>query len=202
MIAIVDYQAGNPGSVYRALAEVGVNDEVLLVNDPQVLITADKVIVPGVGAAGTAMETLHDLQLNTALRQRVQAGNWLLGICLGSQILLTTSEEDGGTPCLDFIPGQATRFSLPQEYKIPHMGWNNVHHPAGHPLFANIAQNSTFYFVHSYYTQVEPQHTCCTTEYGITFPSVIQQDNVIGIQFHPEKSGKDGLQLLYNFTKL
>jgi len=199
MIAIVDYQAGNLPSVQRAFKEIGYDS--VITSNPSEIIKAEKVIFPGVGAAGKAMESLKKKSIDKALKQVVKQGKGLLGICLGAQIILEKSSEND-TLCLGIIPGQAKKLLLKKDFKIPHMGWNQVRQEKYHPIFNNIPDQTNFYFVHSYYPAVSTENTLGTTEYGIVFPSVIIKDNVIAVQFHVEKSGFFGLKLLENFMAM
>lgn len=202
MIAIVDYKAGNLTSVRLALEALDVEAQVT--NDPDVVRQADRVIFPGVGAAGAAMEEVKRLGLGPALGEFFESGKPFLGICVGTQILLEFSEEDGGTPCLGLIPGQVKRFQPKSHYdKIPQIGWNAVHFTRNHPVLEGIEDKSEFYFVHSYYTSPShPQHRIGETDYADTlFSSILGQENLIATQFHPERSGRIGLRLLNNFCK-
>lgn len=196
-IVVVDYGAGNLRSVARALSHAGVDP--LVTEDPEALKGAHGVILPGVGAAGSAMSGLTARRLVDPLRAYVQSGRPLLGVCLGLQVLLSWSEEDGGVECLGLIPGRVVRF--PPGLKIPHIGWNQVNQTAAHPIFAEIPDGADFYFVHGYYpVPDDPAAVIGTTEYGVRFASVIAKANVVATQFHPEKSARDGLQIYQNFA--
>jgi glutamine amidotransferase len=196
-IVVVDYGAGNLRSVSRALAHAGVAP--LVTEDPAALAKADGVVLPGVGAAGSAMEGLGSRRLVSPLRDYVASGRPLLGVCLGLQVFLSGSDEDGGVECLGFIPGRVVR--LPEGLKIPHIGWNQVEQTGPHPIFAKIPDGADFYFVHSYYAVAEdPASVIGATEYGVSFASVLARDNVVATQFHPEKSARDGLQIYQNFV--
>jgi len=200
MIAIIDYRAGNLTSVKLAFETLKVQAEIT--SDPEKILAAERVVFPGVGAAGAAMAELRRLALGDALLAAVRAGKPFLGICLGTQILLDRSEEDGGTPCLGLVPGQVTRFRpTDRRDKIPQIGWNTVRFRRPHPLFAGIEDDSEFYFVHSYYPAPRDRdYVLGETEYaGTTFASVIGRGSLVATQFHPEKSGKVGLRLLANF---
>ncbi len=200
MIAIVDYKAGNLTSVQRAVAEVGF--DAIITANPKEILSADKVIFPGVGAAGQAMASLKESGLDTVLKNVAQQGTPLLGICIGCQIILDHSEESD-TPCLGILAGNVQKFPNDPTRKVPHMGWNTVQQQENSPLFVDIPNNAHFYFVHSYYPQpLDPSVIIGTTEYGITFPSVLQKDNIYAVQFHSEKSGIHGLQLVKNFLTL
>ena len=197
MIAIIDYEAGNLTSVARALRHIGAECEITKAHDA--IRSAERVIFPGVGAAGEAMEIIRREGLDTVIHEVAAAGTPFLGICLGAQIILGESEEDGETSCLGVIPGTAKRFQG-SEIKIPHMGWNTITLKRPHPVLAGINPDAQFYFVHSYYpTPAKEGGVIATTGYGISFASVIGHGNVIATQFHPEKSGRSGLRILENF---
>ncbi|MBN1827629.1 MAG: imidazole glycerol phosphate synthase subunit HisH [Deltaproteobacteria bacterium] len=197
MIAIIDYKAGNLRSVKRALDHLGLPARITA--DPVEMRAAERVIFPGVGAARSAMESIANSGLAGVISEIVRRGVPFLGICLGAQIILSYSEEDDRTDCLDIIPGGALRF--PEgPLKVPEMGWNNLKVCRDHPLFRSVDPRSQFYFVHSYYPQPRNDDAVVArTEYGITFPSVIGRGNVIATQFHPEKSGRCGLRFLREF---
>lgn len=200
MIAIIDYRAGNLTSVRLACESIGVDARIT--DQADTIRRAERVIFPGVGAAGAAMRSLHALGLVDPVLDSVRAGTPFLGICLGTQILLTHSEEDGGVDTLDLIPGTVTRFRPVDRYdKVPHMGWNSVRQTMAHPVFADIADESEFYFVHSYYpAPTDAAVIAGTATYaGVTFAAAVGRDNLIATQFHPEKSGHAGLRLLRNF---
>jgi len=198
-IVIVDYGAGNLRSVQNALRSLG--HEPTVSASAQDVAGARAVILPGVGAASSAMQELERLGLVNALMQHMEADRPFLGVCLGLQLLLTVTEEGGLTPCLGVIPGWVKKLSA--DLKIPHMGWNQVRQRQRHPIFAGIPDNSNFYFVHSYYGEAEDKALVVgETEYGVTFGSVIARGNLIATQFHPEKSGEMGLKLYDNFLKL
>lgn len=199
MIAVVDYGAGNLASVANALDRIGA--PVVVTRDPDEIRNADGVIVPGVGAAADTMKHLSSLELTGVIQDVIAHGKPYLGICMGMQVLLTRSYEGGEHLCLDVIPGSVRR--LPDGLPIPHMGWNQVRQNGDHPLFAGIPDNTDFYFVHSYYA--EPDHQSWvggSTEYGKWFTSAVCSGNVMGTQFHPEKSGHWGLRLLENFVTI
>jgi glutamine amidotransferase len=209
MIVIVDYKAGNLTSVQLALAEVG--QDSVISSDPAMIAAADHVIFPGVGAAGSAMEELNRLGLGPVLKAYIATGKPFLGICVGCQIIMDWSLEDGRTPCLGILPGGTDIFQAAPDAKVPHMGWNQVrftrHAVSGrgprHPLVMGIPDGSEFYFVHSYYpTPADPDHVLAHTGYGgKTFASILGSGNIAACQFHVEKSGKWGLALLKNFCK-
>ncbi|HWS23006.1 MAG TPA: imidazole glycerol phosphate synthase subunit HisH [Anaerolineales bacterium] len=199
MITILDYKAGNQTSVKRALDYLGISNRISA--NPDDILSADHLIFPGVGHAQTAMSVLSERNLDSALRKAFNAGIPILGICLGSQIILSRSEE-GDTACLDLIPGDAKRFQAQNSgLKIPHMGWNSVRFTRKHPLFKDIPDGSEFYYVHSFYPYPsDPRSIYALTDYLIEFPAIIGRRNLIAAQFHAEKSGKVGLQFLANFA--
>ncbi|MDD2901878.1 MAG: imidazole glycerol phosphate synthase subunit HisH [Syntrophales bacterium] len=200
MVVIIDYRAGNLTSVVRSLKALGVNGEVT--QDPAVVEKATRIVFPGVGAAGTAMAILRELKLDQALRTAFEAGTPILGICLGAQVVLDYSEENDNTPCLGLIPGSTRALPRQPGLKIPHMGWNSVRFLQAHPLFQELPENAEYYFVHSYYpAPAEERMVLGVTEHGVTFPSVMGRRNLVATQFHPEKSGRFGLQLLENFLR-
>ncbi len=200
MTIIVDYDAGNLRSVQRACLEVGLSARICA--DPEELRHAQRVIFPGVGAAGSAMRSLTERGLDEALKEVIHKGIPVLGICLGLQISLDYSEEND-THTLGLIPGRVRRFSFSRpELKIPHMGWNEVRPVKAHPVLAEIEPGDEFYFVHGYYPVPEnPMHVYAQTDYENEFASAIGKDNYFATQFHPEKSGRVGLRLLANFAK-
>lgn len=188
MIAIVDYGAGNLRSIRRAIEAGGA--EVEITSNPAAVRAAERVVLPGVGHAGAAMERLHASGMDVAIRDVVAVGKPLLGICLGMQLLFDYQEE-GDTHGLNLLGGAVA--SLPPTRKVPHMGWNKVEATTGSP----IGPSDYFYFVHSFIVRPErPSDVAATTDYGITFPSVVIRDTIWGTQFHPEKSGKSGLALV------
>lgn len=200
MITIVDYKAGNLTSVKRALDHLGIENRIT--PDPGLIRRAERIIFPGVGHAGAAMQVLKVRGLDSALVEAVRAGTPTLGICVGAQIILSRSEE-GDTPGLNLLPGACIRFRLRDEsLKIPHMGWNAVTVTRPHPVLAHLRPGDEFYFVHSYYPQPEdPADVYATCDYGISLPVAIGRDNLFAVQFHTEKSGPVGLQLLKNFAE-
>jgi imidazole glycerol-phosphate synthase subunit HisH len=204
MIAIVDYRAGNLTSVARALEFLGHRCEIT--DQPQRLRSAERVILPGVGAAGAAMENLHRLDLVRVLREDViGAGKPFLGICIGIQILLDHSAEDD-TACLGVVAGEVKRFASvagERPLKVPQIGWNRVHQVRSHPIFTGVADGTHFYFVNSYYAApADPQTIIATADYGVTFTAALADRNLVATQFHLEKSGPAGLRLLDNFCRL
>ena len=198
-LVVVDYDAGNIRSVAKAIEHVGVKP--VITADIPTILAADGVIVPGVGAAGDIMRSLTRLGLHRVIREVIGRGTPFLGVCMGLQVLLTSSDEDNGQACLDIFPGTVRRFGM--GLKVPHMGWNQVRFVHDHPLFAGIPDNSHFYFVHSYYADPEDRAIVAgETDYGHPFASVLIRDNVMATQFHPEKSAQDGLRLYRNFSRI
>jgi glutamine amidotransferase len=197
-IAIVDYGAGNLGSVANAVIKLGYEPEIT--GKPSEVLNAPAVILPGVGAAGDAMENLEAIGMANVVRQLIDAGRPLFAVCVGLQLLLSGTEEGGGHECLNIIPGTVRK--LPAGLKIPHMGWNQVKQTVNHPIFGGIPDEANFYFVHSYYVDPDDKSVVAgTTEYGLPISSVIIKDNLIATQFHPEKSGNWGLTMYSNFLK-
>jgi imidazole glycerol-phosphate synthase subunit HisH len=195
-VVIVDYGAGNLRSVARAVAHAGY--EALVSTEARAIESAPALILPGVGAAADTMRNLNAGGLVEPIREYIASGRPFLGVCMGQQALLSVSEEGGEHACLDVIPGRVKRF--PGGLKVPHMGWNQVWQKVAHPVFAGIPDGAFFYFVHSYYpAPAEPDVVIGETEYGVTFASVLGRANVIATQFHPEKSGDDGLRFYANF---
>ena len=204
MIAIVDYKAGNLTSVQHALEFLGHKSEIT--DRPDRIIKADRVILPGVGAAGATMENLHALGLVDVLRDDVaRAGKPFLGICIGIQVLFDRSEEDDAK-CLGIIPGRVGRYPRAidgRPLKVPQIGWNRVRQTQPHRVFAGVPDNTHFYFVNSFYpVPGDPAVTIATSDHGVTFTAAVARDNVIATQFHLEKSGTAGLKLLDNFCRL
>lgn len=201
MIAIVDYQAGNLTSVQLAFDYLSLPARIT--QDPAVIRQADRVVFPGVGSAGAAMQNIKKLNLAETLRSVVEQGTPFLGICLGTQIIFERSEEDGGTAGLGLLPGTAKRFqpANPMD-KVPQIGWNAVTLLKPHPVLDGLENQSEFYFVHSYYpAPADPAGVLGLTDYaGVQFASIIARRNLIATQFHPEKSGRIGLKLLQNFA--
>lgn len=200
-LVIVDYGAGNLTSVANAVRHLG--ESAVVSSDPKVVAAAGKLIFPGVGAAMAAMQTLEKSGLGSAITEVVGRGNPVLGICIGSQIILDESDEDGGTKTLGLIPGKAVRFKDEPGLKIPHIGWNQVNFLVRHPIFEGIPDGADFYFVHSYHPSVASEFAVTRTTYGTqTFTSCVSKGNLIATQFHLEKSGDYGLHVLKNFCKL
>ena len=205
MIGIIDYKAGNLTSVARALHYLGKPCEVT--DDPEVLESCDRIIIPGVGAAGEAMINLRSQGLDRRLREWVASGKPTLGICLGTQVIFEGSEENDAV-CLGIVPGSVRRFPGDLKdregrfLKIPHMGWNHVEFSRPHPVFAGLPADAEFYFVHSYYpAPADERWAIGWTDYGLRFCAAIARENLVAVQFHPEKSGAPGLQILANFCR-
>ena len=197
---IIDYGMGNLRSVEKALASVGGRPRISA--DPETVSKAQRLILPGVGAFGDAMENLRRNGMDDAIREAVHAGVPLLGLCLGLQLLFAHSEEFGSHKGLDLIPGNVRKFN-DADLRVPHIGWNQIEELQPNPLFENIANGSYFYFVHSLY--VEPENSgdvLSRTDYGIRFCSIACRNNVWGAQFHPEKSQDNGKRLLKNFLAI
>lgn len=200
MIFIIDYKAGNLTSVKRALDYLEIPNR--FVDTGAGLRDAERIIFPGVGHAATAMAVLKERGFDVALREAFARGTPIMGICLGSQIVMSHSDE-GDTPCLDLIAGNCPRFELEDKsLKIPHMGWNAVTAMQPHPILQGLEPGDEFYFVHSYYPQPsDAANVYATCEYGITVPAAIGYKNLFATQFHPEKSGRIGLNMLRNFAQ-
>lgn len=199
MIAVVDYGAGNLRSVANAIARLGYQPTVT--SDPGDLRDASAVILPGVGAAADTMRNLERLGLSEAICRVVADGLPMLAICVGMQVLFEETEEGGRHRCLGIIPGVVRR--LPAGLKIPHMGWNQVNQKMRHPLFDSIPDGANFYFVHSYCAEPKDLAVVAgTTEYGASFCSAAVTGNLMATQFHPEKSGENGLRMYENFLRL
>lgn len=205
-IAIVDYSLGNLRSVSKAVEHVAADAEVIVTDDASEIHDADRVVFPGQGAARDCMVAISDHHVERAVREAASSKPFL-GICMGLQVLMDRSEENGGTDLLGMMPGKVQRFSGDfmgkngLSLKIPHMGWSQVEQTIDHPLWRGIADRSRFYFVHSYFVVPEESGViAATTEYGERFTCAIARDNLFAVQFHPEKSADDGLQLLKNFV--
>ncbi|MEI3525056.1 MAG: imidazole glycerol phosphate synthase subunit HisH [Eubacteriales bacterium] len=201
MIAIIDYDAGNLKSVEKALLSLG--EEVLITREREALLRADKVILPGVGNFGDAMEKLKSYGLVSVIHELAEMGKPFLGICLGLQLLFERSDEAPGVEGLGILKGEIVRIPDGEELKVPHIGWNSLHLQNGGRLFRNLPEEPYVYFVHSYYLKAEdPEIVKATTEYGVTIDASVEQGNVFACQFHPEKSSRVGLKILENFAKL
>ena len=201
MIAIIDYDAGNLKSGEKALQYLG--EECIVTRDKEKLLKADKIILPGVGAFGDAMEKLHKFGLVDVIHKLVKENKPFLGICLGLQLMFESSEEGPGVKGLGLLPGKIVKFPEKEGFKIPHMGWNSIDVKEGSRLFKGVSNNSYVYFVHSYYLQAENENdVAATTEYITHVHASVEHDNIFACQFHPEKSGDVGLRILKNFCEL
>ena len=197
-ISIVDYQAGNVRSVQKAIEAVGA--QATITGDPDDIARSDALVFPGQGACDSSMRRLRERGLVEPIRDFIAGGRPFLGVCLGLQLLLEDSDE-GSEPCLGVLPGRVRR--LPPGTKVPHMGWNEVRLRGDHPVFAGVPSGSYFYFVHSYYADPEDESVVLgTTSYGKDFCSAAAWDNVVAVQFHPEKSGDLGLRIYSQFIDL
>jgi glutamine amidotransferase len=208
MIAIIDYGMGNLRSVEKALLKLGHAAEIT--SDPEAIRRAGRVILPGVGAFGAAMANLQRAEpgsepLAAVVREAVCSGKPFLGICLGMQLLLSRSEEQGEHRGLDLVPGEVVRFDFADDpaLKVPHMGWNALRPRPGCRLFEGLDEGTQVYFVHSYYCRPrDPAVTAAWSTHGVDFTAALGSGNVYGVQFHPEKSGAAGLRILANFASL
>jgi len=202
MLAVIDYGAGNLRSVLHALNYLGA-DSIRVAREPRDLQGARKIILPGVGAFGAGMRKLEEQQLIRPIKDLVCSGKPYLGICLGMQFLFERSDEMGDFPGLGLLPGYVTRFPDLAGFKVPHMGWNQLSVQRLSPLLQDVLADSFAYFVHSYYcVPTSEADIVATVDYGIQFTAVIQHENIFGVQFHPEKSQRTGLQILKNFLEL
>lgn len=201
MIAIIDYDAGNIRSVEKSLEYLG--ETACVTRDPAVILNAEKVILPGVGSFGEAMEKLHQYDLVEVIHKVIERGTPFLGICLGLHLLFEDSEESPGVKGLGILKGRILRFPEDMGLKIPHIGWNSLRYPTEGRLFEGLPQDAFVYFVHSYYLAAEePEIVKATTEYGTLVHAAVEKENVFACQFHPEKSSRTGLQILKNFVML
>ncbi len=202
LVAVVDYGMGNLRSVSKAAEHAADNNtRIVVTHDPSIIEDADAIIFPGQGAAKACMAALNETGMIHPV-QKAAREKPFLGICMGLQVLMSHSDENGGIDCLDVIAGNVKHFDFPQDstLKIPHMGWNQIKQTKEHALWHKIPQDSRFYFVHSYYVQPEnSDYISGTTTHGITYPSVLSHENLFAIQAHPEKSAEHGLQLFKNF---
>lgn len=201
MIAIIDYDAGNLRSVQKALEFLGY--DAVITSDETEILSAERVILPGVGAFGEAMEQLRKRGLDRTIQKAVQSGKPFLGICLGLQLLFEESEESPGVTGLGILPGRIVK--IPKEFglKIPHIGWNELNIQKKDGFLKNIGDQPFVYFVHSYYMEPADQSLiAATTDYGTELPVAVEKENVMAAQFHPEKSGTVGLQILKNFAEM
>ncbi|GAA0273672.1 imidazole glycerol phosphate synthase subunit HisH [Muricomes sp. OA1] len=201
MIAMIDYDAGNIKSVEKALLLLG--QEVEVTGDPERILKAEKVILPGVGAFGDAMENLKRAGLDEVIRRVAAKGTPFLGICLGLQLLFERSDEAPGAEGLGLLEGEILKIPDQEGLKIPHMGWNSLHLEHGGRLFRGIEEQSYVYFVHSYYLKAKDESIVkASTEYSTHIHASVEKDNIFGCQFHPEKSSEVGLRILKNFVEL
>lgn len=199
MIAIIDYGAGNLRSVANAIAKLGYQSRIT--NNPDEVLGAAAVILPGVGAAADTMRSLVETGMAEVIRQLISEERPLFAICMGMQVMLQATEEGGWHECLGVVPGVVRKLST--EGKIPHMGWNQVKQRIGHPIFDTIPDEASFYFVHSYYADPDDTSVVAgTTDYGVSFCSVMAKGNLVATQFHPEKSGEHGLRMYANFLQV
>jgi imidazole glycerol-phosphate synthase subunit HisH len=204
-IGVIDYGMGNLHSLGKSLERAAGNQRILVSYDPEALLECDRLVLPGVGGVRACMDELKRLGLDELVIEAARKRP-LLGVCLGMQVLLERSEENGGVPALGLIPGPVVRFpdpppdGGPDRLKVPHMGWNQVQQARPHPVWAGVPDDSWFYFVHSYHAAPpNPAHTLATADYIQTFTCAVARDNIVGFQFHPEKSQDVGLRLLTNF---
>ena len=203
MIAIIDYGVGNLFSLSSSFQKIG--EEVKITRDVSEIKNAEKIILPGVGAFSDAMKKLVDLGLDKVIKEEVKNGKPLLGICLGMQLLFTKSFEYGEYDGLDLIPGEIIPISevIDKDLKVPHMGWNSLNFKIkNHPLFKYVNENDYVYFVHSYYASKCEDYTIATSNYSYDLTASVGKDNVMGCQFHPEKSGEVGLKILKAFCEM
>ncbi|MCR4850006.1 MAG: imidazole glycerol phosphate synthase subunit HisH [Lachnospiraceae bacterium] len=201
MIAIIDYDAGNIKSVEKALIHLG--EDAVITRDRDTLLSAKKVILPGVGAFGDAMARLNEYGLTDIIKSIISKGTPFMGICLGLQLLFDSSEESPGVAGLGILPGVITRFPQTPGYKVPQIGWNSLSFPKGSRLFTGIPEGSYVYFVHSYYLKAgNPDDVAANSEYILKFDAAVERDNVFACQFHPEKSSDIGLRILKNFIEI
>lgn len=204
-VAIIDYGMGNLHSVSKAVEHVAPDTRVLVTDNAEQIRSADRVILPGVGAIRDCMAEIRRLGIDELVRE-VSADRPLLGICVGMQALMSRSEENGWVDCIDLFPSEVRFFGdnlteNGERLKVPHMGWNEVHQTMDHPLWHDIPDGDRFYFVHSYYAEAERNPDIAgRTRYGVDLAAAVARDNIFAVQFHPEKSARAGLQLLKNFT--
>lgn len=201
MVAIIDYDAGNIRSVEKAARLLG--HEAVVTRKREEILSADHVILPGVGAFGDAMDKLHRYGLVSVIRETVEEGIPFLGICLGQQLMFESSEEAPGVEGLGLLPGKILRIPDGENLKIPHIGWNSLRFPNPGRLFQGIAEGAYVYFVHSYYLKADdPQIVKATTEYGTLIHASVERGCLFACQFHPEKSSETGLKILQNFLEV
>ena len=201
MIAIIDYGAGNLQSVKKAFDFIGA--ESVITDNPEIINSCDRILLPGVGSFGDAMDSMHKSGLVETVKQNALSGKPFFGICLGLQLLFEESEESPGVKGLGIFKGKIKKFSSDMGLKIPHIGWNSLEIKQKDTLFKDVPENSYVYFVHSYYLHAEDEEDVATvTNYGIDFHSAVGKNNIFATQFHPEKSGDVGLQILRNFASM
>ncbi len=201
MIAIIDYGAGNLQSVKKAFDFIGA--ESVITDNPEIINACDRILLPGVGSFGDAMNSMTEKGLVETVKQNALSGKPFLGICLGLQLLFEESEESPGVQGLGIFKGKIKKFSSDMGLKIPHIGWNSLEIKQKDGIFKGVSENSYVYFVHSYYLHAEDENDiACVTNYGIDFHSAVGKNNVFATQFHPEKSGDVGLQILKNFASM
>ena len=201
MVAIIDYDAGNIKSVQKAIEYLG--EDVVITREPEVILNASHVILPGVGAFGDAMEKLHKYNLVDVIKEAIERKIPFLGICLGLQLLFEKSDESPGVEGLGILKGEIKRIPEKDDLKIPHIGWNSLSYPNKGRLYNDILEESYVYFVHSYYLEAKDKEiVVATTEYGTNIHASVEQENVFACQFHPEKSSSVGLKILENFLKI
>ncbi len=200
MIAIIDYGVGNLFSLTSSFKAIG--EEVIITDDVEIIKKADKLILPGVGAFGDASKKLFDSGLDKVILEQVKNKKPLLGVCLGMQMLFTESHEFGIYKGLNLINGKVVHIDLPNNYKIPHIGWNALHFKKDSPILKYIKKNDFVYFVHSYHAVDCEESVVATTDYGMEITAIVQSGNVYGCQFHPEKSGDVGLKILKAFAEI
>ncbi len=201
MIAIIDYGAGNLQSVKKALDFIGA--ESVITDNPEIINASEKILLPGVGSFGDAMNSMSKKGLVETVKQNALSGKPFLGICLGLQLLFEESEESPGVKGLGIFKGKIKKFPSDMGLKIPHIGWNSLEILKNDTIFKDVPQNSYVYFVHSYYLHAHEENDVATvTNYGIDFHSAVGKDNIFATQFHPEKSGEVGLQILRNFANM
>ena len=198
MNVIIDYKVGNLDSIQRGFQRA--NIKTIITNDVEIIKRADMIILPGVGAFKDAMNDLKEKGLVEVIKAHVNSGKILVGVCLGMQLLFESSEEFGLTEGFGFIPGKVVGMDI--SLKVPHMGWNELQIKKNNFLTKNINEGSYVYFIHSYYAVTEEEYLVATTDYQVTVPAIVQNKNVIGMQFHPEKSGNVGLLLLESLKEL
>ncbi|MFO7593890.1 MAG: imidazole glycerol phosphate synthase subunit HisH [Pseudomonadota bacterium] len=207
-VAVIDYGMGNLHSVAKALEQTGRVDEIRVTHEKAQILSADRVVLPGVGAIRDCMAEIRRLELDEVIAEAVKSKPFL-GVCVGMQALMDYSEENEGTECLGILPGQVKFFGedLVDEQsgsalKVPHMGWNRVHQEMAHPLWRGIAQDTRFYFVHSYYVvPADASYLAGSARHGVSIAAALAHENIFAAQFHPEKSQHDGLQLYANFLE-